>query len=648
MVAGRNERMATGRGSAIMGGLLAGATVGALAGAVEAVLFLEPANLRATPGSSILFFLLAAALYAVALAAAGALLGAAASFVPFRAGRRTAGPAGLHFSVVFGILAGLLVFVLGAWSVRTAPPDLAVFRRYCRLDTLLFALAAVVGGMVIYYLVRRIVRSRRIEECLSARATRNAALILLAAGATLLIVIPGLARPSPRSTATAGRTGPNVILITIDTLRADHLEYLGYAKPTSPVTAELAKSAVVFRKAIAQFPLTTPSHASILTARYVRSHGATGNAVPIHPSVTLISEILERSGYTTAAFVTSPLVGSKYGFDRGFDYFVERNRGDFTKSSLSDWLGQLRLPRIWWRLIGLDRTTAATLRWFDRDATTPFFLWIHQIAPHASYAPPFSYERRWDTYRSRIVPANRDIRKINNGEIVPDEADLAHITALYDAEIAFTEALLARVFDALRKHGLLENTLVVFTADHGESLYDRSGYIGHGHKLFDEEIVVPLFFYAPGLLPRAGVIDEPVETIHIAPTILDLLGLPPDPSFQGMSLAGIIEPGRTPSAYPSHPPHEKPAFSINGVGRSIRYAGWKYIEMDDPPGSEELYNLLADPGETRNLVSVRTERAASLRTLLRAWDASVPVVRSGDHELDEESIRTLRTLGYIE
>jgi arylsulfatase len=648
MVTRRNEPLATKRGNAIAGGFIAGATFGVITGAVEAVLFLEPANVRATPGSSILFLVLAAALYAVTLAAAGALLGAAVSLVPFRAGRRTAGPVGLPFSAVFGILAGLLVLVLGAWWVRTAPPDLAVLRRYCRLDTLLFALAAVVVGRAVYYLVRRLVRPRRVEECLSAPATRNSVLIALGVGAALLVLVPNLARPAPRAATASDRPRPNVILITVDTLRADHLEYLGYAKPTSPVTAELAKSAVVFRRAIAQFPLTTPSHASILSARYVRSHGATGNAVPIHPSVTLLSEVLERNGYETAAFVTSPLVGSKYGFDRGFEYFVERNRGDFTKSSLSDWLGQLRLPRLWWRLIGLDRTTAATLRWFDRGPTTPFFLWIHQIAPHASYAPPFSYERRWDTYRSRIIPCNRDIHKIDSHEIVPDETDLAHITALYDAEIAFTEDLLARIFDALRAHGLIENTLVVFTADHGESLYDRSGYIGHGHKLFDEEIVVPLFFYAPGLLPRAGLIEDPVETIHIAPTILDLLGLPPEPSFQGMSLAGVIAPGRTPSAYPSHPPHEKPAFSINGVGRSVRYRGWKYIEMDDPEESEQLYDLTADPGETRNLVSVKTEKAADLRALLHAWDASVPVVRSGTPELDEESIRTLRTLGYIE
>lgn len=640
--------MGTERGTAVIGGFLAGTIVGAIAGMVEAALFLEAANFRATPGSSILFFLLAAALYALVLAPAGGALGFLVSFAPLRIGRRTAGPVGYPFSVVFGTLLGLLVFVLGAWSVRTAPPDLAVFRRYCRLDTFLFVLAALVVGRVAFHIVRRIVRSERIEDCLSARLTRNSLLIKLVAWAVLLVVVPSLVRPSLGPPAPLIGRDINVVLITIDTLRANHLEYLGYAKPTSPVTEELASRAVVFREAVAQFPLTTPSHASILTGRYVRSHGATGNAVPIHPSVTLLSEILQQSGYTTAGFVTSPIVGSKYGFDKGFDYFVERNRGDFAKSSLSDWLGQLRLPRIWLRLTDLDRTTAATVRWVDRGAPTPFFLWIHQIAPHASYAPPFSYEREWDTHPSRIVPSHDDIHKINAGEITPDETDLAHIVALYDAEIAFTETLLERVFDALRRHGLFENTLIVFTADHGESLYDRSGYIGHGRKLFDEEIVVPLFFYGPGLLPQARTIDEPVETIHIAPTILEFLGLPPEPSFQGMSLWSIIAPDLAAGDRPSHPPEEKPAFAINGAGRAIRYGGWKYVEMDEPPGSEELYDLSADPGEVRNLVAAEPDKAAELRGLLRAWDASVPVVRSGDYELDQESIEALRTLGYID
>ncbi len=636
------------RGSAVMGGLLAGAIVGAIVGGVEAALFLEAANFRATPGSSTLFFLLAAALYALTLAAAGGVLGLLVSFAPLRIDRRTAGPVGYPFSVVFGTLLGLLVFALGAWSVRTAPPDLAVFRRYSRPETLLFVLAAVVVGRVAFHIVRRIVRSERIEERLSARRTRNSLLIKLVAWAVLLVVVPSLVRPSPGPPAPLAGKDVSVVLITIDTLRANHLEYLGYAKPTSPVTKELASRAVVFREAVAQFPLTTPSHASILTGRYVRSHGATGNAIPIHPSVTLLSELLQENGYATAGFVTSPLVGSKYGFDKGFDYFVERNRGNFAKSSLSDWLGQLRLPRIWLRLTGLDRTTAATVRWFDRGAPTPFFLWIHQIAPHASYAPPFSYEREWDTHPSRIIPSHDDIHKMNAGEITPGETDLAHIVALYDAEIAFTEALLDRVFDALRRHGLFENTLIVFTADHGESLYDRSGYIGHGHKLFDEEIVVPLFFYGPGLLPRARTIDEPVETIHIAPTILEFLGLPPEPSFQGMSLWSIIAPDLAAGDHPSHPPEEKPAFAINRTGRAIRYGGWKYIEMDEPPGSEELYDLSADPGEVRNLVAAEPDKAAELRELLRAWNASVPVVRSDDYELDEESIEALRTLGYID
>jgi arylsulfatase A-like enzyme len=168
--------------------------------------------------------------------------------------------------------------------------------------------------------------------------------------------------------------------------------------------------------------------------------------------------------------------------------------------------------------------------------------------------------------------------------------------------------------------------------------------------LYDEEILVPLFFYCPGHVPQGRTVDEQVETIHIAPTILDFLGLPPEQSFQGMSLMNLIEPGsRDPDgAHVLHPPEEKPAFSINHRSRMVRFHGWKYIEVDDELGTEELYDLVNDAGETENLVLTETAKAAELRALLRSWNSSVLVVRSESYELDAESLRALRALGYVD
>jgi arylsulfatase len=451
-------------------------------------------------------------------------------------------------------------------------------------------------------------------------------------------------------------SGANVVLISIDTLRAEHLEYLGYSRQTAPFTAELAARSVFFKEAVCQFPLTSPAQASILTSRYARSHGSTDNAVPIHESAVLLSEVLQARGYDTAAFVTNRICGIDYGFARGFDYYVEAGHGDLTRSRLSDWAAQLRLVRIWWRWTERERLTVAAGRWLDDRADGPFFLWYHQLAPHSPYAPPLSYEREWDTHRSRVIPTTKMLGKINRREVEISNTDLAHIVDLYDAEIRFTDDLLRELFDALRRNGLLENTLVVFTADHGESLFDREGYIGHGDYLYDEEVLVPLFFYSPGFIRDPRVVEEPVETMHIAPTVLEFLDLPPEPSFHGMSLwrmiagdpaerpAGTVAADRT-GLYTAHPRSEKPAFAINKDAKMVRFKGWKYIL-----GAEhaELYDLTSDPGELVNLMEQEPDRAAELDAILKQWDASVPEVRTHQTEPDRESLELLRSLGYVD
>ncbi len=640
------------RGAAILGGLYAGVFLGTLAGLAEAGMLLEGGNLATTPGWSILFLLCAVSLYAVIAGAFGALIGL---IISIARRDRSGAPAaiGRPFSTAFGIISGLFTFILGAWWVRLAPPDLAVFRRYCLPETLLMLLMAVVVGLIAALVTRWIARADRVERYLASRWARNWTFAKLAAAIVLLVLFLGPAAPdrSPRGSSEAGGTGVNVVLITIDTLRADHLELAGYGKPTSPVSRELAKGAIVFDECVAQFPLTTPSHASILSSRYVRSHGATGNAVALHESVVLLSDVLKLHGYETAGFVTSPIIGQKYGFARSFDTFVERNRGDFAVSTIADWVGQLRLSRVWWRLTGRQRTAVATRRWIESRPRTPFFLWLHHIAPHAPYSPPFAYERAWDTIPSSIIPSLRVLRDVNEGERAVSEEDVEHIKALYDADIAFTEDLLGDTIEALRKSGFLQNTLIVFTADHGECLYDRGRYFGHGAYLHDEEVLVPLFFSCPGLIEGGRRVGVPIETIHIAPTILDFLGLPPEPSFQGMSLMDFIDPDHpNADSHIRHPLSEKPAFSIRNEARTrgVRFDGWKYIEHEDPSAGSELYDLASDPGETRNLVAERPERAAELRRILHEWDRDVPVVRSESYELDEESLRALRSLGYIE
>jgi arylsulfatase A-like enzyme len=639
------------------GGLVAGATLGCLIGAVDVADLLEAPVISGAPWRALVLLVLSLMAYALVFAVAGAAVGLATSMFARTTPRpRARAPVASAAARTSGVLTGASIFVLAAWRVRAVTPDLSVFRRYCLPETLVGALVALVTGLAVYAVARRLVGAAPVSRWLSSKIWRRLLAGKLMAFAVVLAAVV-LLEPIPGGGVgeTSG-VGPNVILVSIDTLRAGRLGYMGHDRPTSPFIDGLSSRSVVFRQAVCQFPLTSPSQASILTSRYPRSHGSLDNAVPIHDSVRLLPEVLRDHGYHTAAFVTNRICGIRYGFGRGFDYYVEAGGGDLSRSRLRDWLLQLRVFRLWWRLSGGERLTMAAESWLSGNRREPFFLWYHQLAPHSPYAPPLSYELEWDSNASRVVPTTAALGRINRGEVGISSEDLAHIESLYDAEIAFTDDLLRQLFAAIERRGLTGSTLIIFTADHGESLYDRDGYIGHGERLYDEEIIVPLFFLLPGNRAGRVVIERPVETIDIAPTVLDFLGLPPEPAFQGVSLWDEVSPGRRQTPEPdttvdgSAPPalETRPAFSSHRTGSCVRTNRWKYIEQDGDPGTAELYDLETDPGETANLITAEPAMAHELGALLAAWNAGVPAIRPGDHEVDEESLRLLRSLGYVD
>jgi arylsulfatase A-like enzyme len=637
--------MASSRRSLVSGGFLGGLALGVLTGAAESWAFLRPHNWSTTPGRAALFVVGAAAVYALVFAAAGSVLALLLrpSVRRARAGAGAEVAHGLSFSV--SVIGGLAVFAIGAWRLRMAPPDFAVFRLYCLPETAIVLLVAVLAGVVAYLVASRAARFRPVERLLaSSRATAGGCVV---AAVLATILTTGLNGTAPAAPQPAAGAPPNVLLFTIDTLRANHVGPWGSRRPTSPVVSDLASRSVVFTQAIVQYPLTTPSHASILTSRYPRSHGATDNAVPIDESVILLSEVLKEHGYSTAGFVTAGFVGARYGFARGFDHFVEMNAGDFRTSSLIEWLEQLRIWRILWRWRSLDASTAAVERWIVRERSVPFFVWVHQYAPHTPYSPPFRYERKWDTVQSRLIPTVKRLSEVNDGTRAMSAEDRAHAVSLYDAEIEYADRMMGGVLDALDRSGQAGNTLIVFTADHGECLYDRQSYWGHGDRLYDEEVVVPLLFSAPWAIESGTSVDVQVESIDIAPTILDFLGLTPNDSFQGESLLRLLtRPARRSGSAAREP--GPPAFSIVSGSRMIRQAGWKYIEHDDPALEAELYDLESDPGETVDLIRQAPDRARALAGVLEDWEAIVPSVRSEAPARDEDALKALRALGYLD
>jgi arylsulfatase A-like enzyme len=421
----------------------------------------------------------------------------------------------------------------------------------------------------------------------------------------------------------------NVVVVLADTLRAQSLSAYGYERETSPHLSAFAEEALLFEDARAQAPCTYPSANSILTGRdgthfWVQQ----GQRIGIPEGTPSLAEILGGQGYATVAVSASPIVRkspTKFnrfgGFDRGFDLFDERCLWQ-DASCLNDFA----LPYL------------EVLR-------EPFFLYLHYMDPHDPWKPA---EPRWSKapYQGKwFVEAGNPnpIADLLYGEpevrFEVDDRDLAHLTNLYDDEIAFFDARFGELHRALRESGRLDRTIVAVVADHGEEFLEH-GHIKHCHALYDTEIRTPLLLALPGVEGGRRLAGE-VENLDLVPTLLDYLGVEtPDLRLDGASLRPLIERARA--------VHEQ-AFSAWGVLRAVKAGRFKLV-MDLDSGEVELYDLEADPGETRNVAGEhprevqRLQRALStrLREVEGVQDAGQAVRRG------EEASERLRALGYIQ
>ncbi|MFL6198050.1 MAG: sulfatase [Thermoanaerobaculia bacterium] len=438
----------------------------------------------------------------------------------------------------------------------------------------------------------------------------------------------------------------NVLLITIDTLRADHLGAYGYARPTSPNIDRLAREGVLFRRAQAQWPKTSPSFASLLSSTYGHTNGLIRTTAQRMPDrFLLLAELLKAGRYDTSAAVANVNLSRLFNFDQGFDKYVEI------------WLeGQDHRLRT--ELVtrhGLDLLERASRR-------RPFFLWLHYLDPHARYEPPprfnemFVGDRHFDP--ARRAPLNDavedDVGGIPARSNLGREDRIAYYVAQYDAEIRYVDEQVGLLLKDLEERGLAGETLVVLTADHGESLGDHNYFFEHGRLPYEDCVRVPLILRGPGTGAPGRVVRSPVELIDVLPTLLDLTGLPAAPQAEGKSLRRLLEEDRVGGARWAY------AFTESGYAkdyqRSITTERYKLIWVPDREdrrimrGREfELYDLDADPGETRNLIDERPKVAVLLEAQLRRWilaggaAAGVPPAVALDSTTEEH----LRSLGYI-
>lgn len=473
--------------------------------------------------------------------------------------------------------------------------------------------------------------------------------------ATLLLALV-LAGPMA---ADATAPGPNVLLVTIDTLRVDHTSLGGYAQDTTPNLARLAERGAHFRAAYAPTASTGPTHASIFTGQYPLHHGVAKNGIALASEHRTLAERFSGAGYQTAAFVSSFVLDARFGWSQGFDHYADDFDAQRASAKLEQWQGHA--------VSGFDAraddTTDRVMRWLwgARDPERPFFAFVHYFDPHSPYDPPRSIERRFELPDPATVPPTQRRRG-------RDAAfDYRMQVRRYDAEIAYVDAELGRLLDTLSSLGLADETLIVVTADHGEGLMDH-GHMMHGVHIYDEQVRVPLVVAWPDTVPAGTTLSEPVSLVDLYATLVDLARLRSDARRGDAD----DESGRDPGAAISFAPAltgvarldaDRPVFLqrrqydesyvdgtyVNGEVFGLRMGPWKLVDRESE-GCRELYHLGRDPGEHASLAEHEPERVAAMSGVLERWrarGASSGSPRS-PVEIDEADREALRALGYAD
>ncbi len=448
---------------------------------------------------------------------------------------------------------------------------------------------------------------------------------------------PAKVRPlhaAPRVVAARGERR-NVLVISIDTLRADHLGFHGYTRATSPNLDAFVATGAVFERAISTAPWTLPSYGTLFTGLEPARHRAgisarreaafgSGEGLPgadyqsLVPDVPTLASTFAADGYLTKALSSNPFLDPASSIDRGFDSFVQYlNRAQ----------------------AGVDLAT----RWIADQGDAPWFLFLHLMDPHMPYTPPAPYDTRFSKTALRTYPGHP--HSIESLRAEPPSAELQQLLVdSYDGEIAYTDAQIGRLLDELRRSGVLEHTIVVVHADHGEEFWDHGGF-EHGHTLFDETLHVPLAFVAPGLVAPNVRIAPRTSTVHAFATLLDLAGIRV-PEHVGTSLAAELRAVDAAAATVGDVCISEALLGSDRESKSWSRGTEKF--MTDGRDRSSLFDLAVDPGEHADLAPANPARVRQLREFLvrRALHAAEMVGEESPADFDRDRRADLERLGY--
>jgi arylsulfatase A-like enzyme len=466
------------------------------------------------------------------------------------------------------------------------------------------------------------------------------ALLVIAAGLVSLVMWPAETLVTPPAGIPPDlEDAPNVILIGADTLRADRLSCYGYTDSQTPHMDALAADGVRFVEMTAQASWTKPSFATLFTGLYPSSHTAIGKPHRLPQAVITLAEVLAASGYHTGGFADNPSISAAFGFDQGFaDYvYLEPDHLFAGNEAASQTALYQILRRVWAMVTGgqiyaqrfyqeASVVNRHAVAWLEANKDTRFFLFLHYMDPHDPY-----FEHPYNGVGfARASDQN------------PDPALAPTFSRLYDGEVAYLDEHLGQLFAWLKAEGLYDDTLLILTGDHGEEFQEHGGW-WHGQTLYQEQIAVPLIIKYPGGAQGGSVVTDLVRSLDIAPTILDVAGVPIPEVMMGRSLWSDTE---APAYAFAEEDHE------GNILHAVRSATHKLIlaNADNPRGlpGEELFDLAVDPREQENLFADQPDQVLSMRQMLRQI-VTLALERAVEGEvgsLDASVQEKLRDLGY--
>jgi arylsulfatase A-like enzyme len=544
---------------------------------------------------------------------------------------------------------------------------------------------------------------------LAAAVALGGVLVVLA----VMLPRPGrdqLNAPEPRIGAVAADDAPNLLVIVLDTLRADHTGLLGYARPTTPWLDAFAARATVFPHAVSSSSWTLPAHATLFTGLFPRAHGADliegeggtslaalgrlediARAHPLSPAATTLAELAQQADVDTGAICANTAYLYRFfGLDQGFRTYVDapgtrpsaRPLGLSVAVGAGTWFRRdhdgprpdaaaatpvgeartedaaspprgLRAVAEWGRrriqsneryYLLASEVNDLALRWLAARRDRRFFLFLNYMDPHAPYLPIGRYR---GLFPAADAPQSVDLDAIRERRRAIRPQERGPLVDAYDAEIRYLDDHLRMLFAQLEAWGLLDRTVVLIVADHGES-FGEHNEMGHGNGVYESEVHVPLLLRVPG--QREGTrVERLVHLVDAFPTLVDLAGLPRPPLMQGVSLLGeatrplppVVYAGRYHDLVRDHPRW------YDRTHQALYQDAWKLVARSD--GTTELYDVRTDPEETRDRAADEAGRVRDMRTLLAAFDAAVgPLFGSGTEAMSPEALERLRALGYVQ